>query len=1341
MATILLSAAGASLGASVGGSVLGLSMSAIGRFAGAMVGASIDRRSVRTDQHIIGGGSETVQTGQMNRFRLTGAGEGRPIGQIFGRMRVAGQVIWSSEFEERVYTSTATQVSTQTQSAQSSGGKGARREVAGSTTITNSDTTITQNYAYTISIAVALCEGEITSVGRVWADGTEVSAVDLNMRVYRGSRTQAADPKIEAVEGAGMAPAYRGTAYVVFENLQLADFGNRVPQFSFEVIRGATDETPDIAKDLTQSIQAVALMPGSGEFALATTPVHYDHGLGVKQSVNVNSPSYRSDIATSLKALKEELPNCVAASLIVSWFGNDLRCGECQIKPKVEQQAFEGDKLQWSVAGVDRASADVIAQQSGRPVYGGTPSDNSVLEAIAELKDAGQKVMFYPFILMDQLSGNGLPDPWSASSSQPKLPWRGRITCSVAPLRDGSTDESAAAAAEVADFFGSASASDFSLSSDSVSYDGPNEWSFRRFILHNASLCALAGGVDSFCIGSEMRGLTQIRGAAHSFPAVSQLIALAAEVRLLLGPSCKIGYAADWSEYFGYSPQDGKGHHYFHLDPLWADDNIDFIGIDNYMPLSDWRDGEEHRDVEAGSIYSLDYLKANIEGGEGYDWYYHSDEARAAQIRTDIEDGAYDEPWIFRYKDIRNWWSKPHHNRIGGQRQSEATPWDPKSKPIWFTEFGCAAIDKGSNQPNKFLDPKSSESSQPRYSNGQRDELMQMQYLQAMTEYWSEGANNPVSESYGGRMLDMSRAFAWAWDTRPFPQFPNRVDIWSDGENYWRGHWLNGRTTSRSLASVVAEICMLAGETRFDVSQLYGVVRGYQIADVLEARSALQPLMLRFGFDAIEREGVLHFAMRDGQSDIEIEAEHLAEHSEIEGALEVIRGSDADLAGRLRASFVEADADFDVIVEETVLPQDGSHAVSSSDLPMALTRAEARQTLERWLSEARVSREAIKFALPPSKLFVKAGDIVRIKGTAQSDTQFRVDRIEQGASQLLEAVRIEPNVYRPAPYDGETGTSRPFIPATPVLPYFLDLPLMTGNEVPYAPHIAVTATPWPTAVSLYDAPIDADYGFNTYVMGRSIIGETETPLFASGAGLIDRGAPLRVRLASDQLESIARETLLSGGNLAAIGDGSSQNWEVFQFQNADLVAPDTYELSVRLRGQFGTDGLMPYAWPIGSTFVLLNGVANQVRLRSSDRGVERHYRVGPALRGYDDPSYEVRVESFEGAGLRPYPPAHLRADLENADVTFSWLRRTRIEGDEWGWGDVPLGEEQEQYLVRVVVGGQIVREEMTASAHYTYPLSARVEDGAMGVYEFRVAQISDRFGPGLFARLTQGTSL
>ena len=57
---------------------------------------------------------------------------------------------------------------------------------------------------------------------------------------------------------------------------------------------------------------------------------------------------------------------------------------------------------------------------------------------------------------------------------------------------------------------------------------------------------------------------------------------------------------------------------------MWADPNIDFIGIDNYMPLSDWRDGVDHADADAGAIYNLDYLSGNVTAGEGYDWFYKS---------------------------------------------------------------------------------------------------------------------------------------------------------------------------------------------------------------------------------------------------------------------------------------------------------------------------------------------------------------------------------------------------------------------------------------------------------------------------------------------------------------------------------------------------------------------------------------------------------------------------------------------------------------------------------------------------------------------------------------------
>jgi hypothetical protein len=102
-------------------------------------------------------------------------------------------------------------------------------------------------------------------------------------------------------------------------------------------------------------VQAVALMPGTGEYALATTPVHYSFGPGQARTANMNSPSGMADFPTALEQLTGELPGCKAASLIVSWFGDDLRCGACSLRPKVEQVQFDGVGQPWRAGGIGRA--------------------------------------------------------------------------------------------------------------------------------------------------------------------------------------------------------------------------------------------------------------------------------------------------------------------------------------------------------------------------------------------------------------------------------------------------------------------------------------------------------------------------------------------------------------------------------------------------------------------------------------------------------------------------------------------------------------------------------------------------------------------------------------------------------------------------------------------------------------------------------------------------------------------------------------------------------------------------------------------------------------------------
>ena len=529
--------------------------------------------------------------------------------------------------------------------------------------------------------------------------------------------------------------------------------------------------------------RSVTILPGTTEFGYGTTPVT---GTDTGKHLNRISTQPLTDFAHSIEDLLVCAPGLKHVSLVVAWHGTDLRIGNCQIIPKVEHLTMPTAPFSWQVGPLQRGDAQIVSYIEGKPALGGAPSDRTVYEAITFLKSKGLQVTMYPFIMMDVPNGNTLPNPYGGSS-QPAYPWRGRITCHPAPDEPGTVDKTAAAATQVDNFFGTVNAGHFSWNAKQqrVNYSGPsNEWSMRRFILHMATI-ADAAGADDFLIGSELVGLTRIRSDASTFPGVDHLISLLGQVRAKLGATPKISYAADWSEYHSYRPNDGSNDILFPLDPLWGNANIDYVGIDNYLPMGDWRDGD-HLDRNAGYIspYEKDYIQKNVEGGEYFNWYYASTADRNNQVRTPIYDGAYGEDWIYRQKDIRGWWTSRHYPRLAGVRQGTPTAWVPKSKQIVFTELGLPAVDKGINQPNVFVDSKSSESFYPYFSNQRPDAAIQRAALEAVLDYWKKNS---------GGMVNFDKISLWTWDARPYPTFPERADFFGDAGNWQLGHWLTGR--------------------------------------------------------------------------------------------------------------------------------------------------------------------------------------------------------------------------------------------------------------------------------------------------------------------------------------------------------------------------------------------------------------------------------------------------------------------------------------------------------------------------------------------------------------------
>jgi hypothetical protein len=187
---------------------------------------------------------------------------------------------------------------------------------------------------------------------------------------------------------------------------------------------------------------------------------------------------------------------------------------------------------------------------------------------------------------------------------------------------------------------------------------------------------------------------------------------------------------------------------------------------------------------------------------------------------------------------------------------------------------------------------------------------------------------------------------------------------------------------------------------------------------------------------------------------------------------------------------------------------------------------------------------------------------------------------------------------------------------------------------------------------------------------------------------------------------------------------------VIQFQNATLVGANRWQLTGLLRGQAGSDALMPAVWGAGAKFVLLGADDPVLNVSPSQRLMPQHLRSGPSAKPLNDPSYDYFVHGFAGNGLRPLTPCHLTLTRKNTDVHCQWVRRTRIGGDDWAAPEIPIGEESESYLVRVQRGTKVLREQITTQPSWVYSAADQAADNTQIGDTLSVAQIGAIYGVG-----------
>lgn len=1271
MATLLLQVAGAALGTALGGPVGG----AIGQALGGLAGATIDQAWLGG-----AGGNKVAEGPRLKEINGLAATEGAAIPRVYGRARLGGQLIWATRFEEEIKLSIT---------RSKSGGKGGRSQKTYETT-----------YSYHANLAIGLCEGEIAFIRRIWADGRELDVNTVVMRVHHGSEMQEPDPLVLAKE-AGEAPAYRGLTYVVFGRFPLADYGNRIPQFDFEVVRAVDG--------LGAMIRAVALTPGAGEFVYDIRPVSHEPEPGVTESLTRHQLYGGSDVDTALGHLVSLCPNLRRVSLVVTWFGDDLRAGSCSVAPRVEVAHKPTIGGEWSVAGLNRASARSVSQVEGRPAFGGTPSDESVIALIRRLRfDYGLEVVFYPFLMMDIPAGNGLPDPYSGASGQPRYPWRGRMTCDPAPGPPGSPEGGSDVAAQIAAFVGTVAPADMSVSGGVVGCAKPEEWSYRRLVMHCATLAQAAGGVEGFVIGSELPGLTQLRGAS-GYPMVDHLVAIAEDVRVIL-PAATLTYAADWTEY-GADVREGGADIDFPLDPLWASPAIGAIGIDYYPPLSDWRDSAAHADTAIGrGPADLAYLRGRLMSGEAYDWYYLDEAGRAAQERLPITDGTYGKPWLFRPKDLAGWWSNPHIRRVGGVETS-ATAFVPGAKPIWLTETGVPAVDKGANAPNVFPDMKSDEGGVPPFSSGARDDLVQARALEAVISGFDparagfEAARNPVHPVSGIRMVDPAHIFVWNWDARPFPAFPGLGGIWADGGHFETGHWLNGRLEGTPVDRLVAKLIGDFGLPPADRITVDGFLDGYVLDRPLSARQALEPLAQTFGFDAVMSSGALRFEGRGGAVSRRLGPDDLILDRDGEPFV-LRRMQETELPLELRLGFSDGENDYRNAAARSRRLTGAARREVAVETAIVTRMAEGQRLADQRLQEAWAARETLECEVSPRCLDLEPGDVVALP-VQGADRLFRITRIADGPTRRLSGRLVEPAIYRTSGIKGGERPSQapPPLPGRPfAVP--LALPVVVGQP-PALLSLAAFAAPWPGALAIWRAGETGLFDLAGFVEAPSIVGETLTDLPPGPLWRSDRHAVLEAKLRGGVLSSVPDGRALAGANLLALIDAAGEI-ELATAARIELIGPQRFRLSGFVRGLGGSEQAARRLLPAGARVVVLDGATVPLTSDLSDLGRTLRYRVGPARHDVGDPTMVAFAAEVAGAALLPLSPVGVKARRSEAGVALSWLRRTRIDGDSWDLAEVPLGEEGERYEVAILDAEVIVDGATVNEPRWLYPAEREI---------------------------------
>lgn len=487
------------------------------------------------------------------------------------------------------------------------------------------------------------------------------------------------------------------------------------------------------------------------------------------------------------------------------------------------------------------------------------------------------------------------------------------------------------------------------------------------------------------------------------------------------------------------------------------------------------------------------------------------------------------------------------------------------------------------------------------------------------------------------------------------------------------------------LDEVVSALSIRAGLTagQIDVTRLANDrVDGYVLSSQGAVRAALEPLQAAYAFGAVESDGRVKFVKLGGSVAVTIADDDLAATADGNApALAVVaRTQEADLPRFVSVNYLDIDTDYQQGTQPAQRQLTHSEKVVTVAVPIAMRAKVAKQIADRTLYNAWLERERFSFTTAREFEYLEPTDVVSVRGRT-----LRIVAKTRQSNRILrfDALPTHSAIYT-QPGQGSTSGSG-FVP--PVITpdqrtdmLMLDLPILIDGDAAYGFYIALTGNTSPTwnGATLFKS---YDGGTN-YVTQQDCttlgaVGTASTTLGDfTGGNAFDEGNTLTVQLTagSGALSSTTAALVLNGANRALIGD------EIIQYKTATLIGLRTYVLSGLLRGRNGTEFAIG-AHAASETFVHLGTTINVAGLYD-ELFIERYYKA--VTRGKPLEWGTATAFTNSGVALRPYAPCQLGGGRDDgADITLTWIRRTRVGGSWLDYNDVPLSESAEGYLVTI----------------------------------------------------------